>query len=196
MCNRPNRRTASRSFGLIGAASVSPRQPPVAISLSITPWLGTLDPFGHRPTACLMPQEYVCSIKIEGQLLAHAGRISTRGTGRNRSAGTMPANGCFPRFPSRKRSFRFRPNPVIAHGQTGGPIWSESVLALAGRLERDPLETTPAQLQDETLRRNRLFGRRSLLGPLQSSPGLRSTLGAGLRGAAPTELNESEKLRG
>ena len=44
--------------------------------------------------------------------MAHAGQISTSGTGQNRSAGTMPANGRFPRVPSRKRSFRFRPHRV------------------------------------------------------------------------------------
>ena len=36
------------------------------------------------------------------------------------------AKGGFPRFSSRKRSFRFRPNPVIAHAQTGGAIWVRS----------------------------------------------------------------------
>ena len=112
MCNRPNRRTASRrsvSLALLAlpaaATSGNPLEHP-RLALGRLIRSDTARP----PASCL--KSTFARSKIEGQLLAHAGRISTSGTGRNRSAGTMPANGSFPRFPSRKRSFRFRPLPA------------------------------------------------------------------------------------
>jgi hypothetical protein len=45
--------------------------------------------------------------RSERPLVAHAGRISTSGPGRNRSAGTMPANGSFTRLHLESRHSAF-----------------------------------------------------------------------------------------
>src|SRR3954454_17652838 len=52
----------------------------------------------------------------------------------------------------------FRPNPVIAHAQTGVRFGSEAGLgSVAGCLERDTLECGARHLRDQTLRRNPMF---------------------------------------